>query len=116
MDLGFDLHAMEAAFARQDEADPCTDQPEWQSLRARLAAGWSARRAFGDCTQPLNVNAPAVRAGSFNRLSAKHLASCALHLGNDDLSAVNLTVSGNGKPVDGIGRYVADQSITGDRG
>mgnify|MGYP003544383872 FL=1 len=111
MDIGFELETLHRAPYREALASRRAAAPEWPLLRDRLSAGCAARRAMLAA-----VNLAASRGGSFNRFSARALAAQTGDGGDRSSPPVNLTLSANGKPGDGIAASFAGDSLTGDRG
>jgi hypothetical protein len=99
---------MDIGIERQNwrfEAGTAADlRPDWQGLRARLAAAHAARAACAHLAQ-------SAVSGSFDRLSARSVATFP-----QDSEAVNPIALGYGKPVESIREEVAGPVLAGDRG
>ena len=106
MDIGFEDNHWLAAPTAHAFGGGCSGAPEWQELRARLGAAWSARRelAYGD-------HKSAGRSGSFDRTSVLALARFETRL-----SAVNPIALGNLKSRGGNAGLQTGVSTPGGRG
>jgi hypothetical protein len=111
MDIGFEIETLHRECAGEQPASRRSVAPEWTALRDRLNAGWAARRALLARLDPC-----APRTGSFNRPSARALAAQANGADEQASSSVNLTLSANCKPGDGMEVPPAGSLLAGDRG
>ena len=106
MDIGFDHNEWRPAPAQRAFAGGWSSAPEWLALQARLGAAWSARRELA-----ADMRSPTQRCGSFDRNSARAVAS----FDNASL-AVNPIVLANRKPGGGIDAEHAGDLTSGGRG